>query len=152
MQDENQLELVKILGEFKNDDGSSSMEGLRATSLGNGLYEIKVIPIMTEGYHLFDVVRCKEFPNEDHCPVVTELVKRSAQQTVGIIFPQDIDNEQKADVLWSLQQQATVNFDFLRISKTHCAISFHISDSDKIFSLLKATQEKEKIQSYETLD
>lgn len=136
MKIDDEQSLVKILAEYKNDDGSTSMEGLRAVSLGDGLYEIQVIPVMAEGYHLFDIVRCKEFPNEDHCPEVTELVTHGGQQTVGIIFAEDMDDEKKVDVLWELNQRVTTNFNFLRISDTHCVISFHTDDHKKIVTLL----------------
>ena len=152
MKSNDEKTLVKILAEFQNDDGSSSMEGLRAVSLGGGLYEIQVIPIMAEGYHFLDIVRCREYPNEDHCPVVIELVLTSGQQTVGIIFNENIDDEQQVDLLWALNQHVTTSFNFLRVSKTHCAISFHSNDHEDIPKLLDSYAEQGKIASYEILE
>lgn len=152
MKADSEQSLVKILAEFKNDDGSTSMEGLRAVSLGEGLYEIRVIPLMAEGYHLFDIVRCKEFPDEDHCPVVTELVTSGGQQTVGIIFTEDVEDDRKVDALWALNQRVTTNFDFLRVSKTHCAISFHKNDNEQVTTLLDTYKEQGKIAGYEILE
>jgi hypothetical protein len=146
-----QEQLVKILAEFQNDDGKTSTEGLRAVQRGNQLYEIRSIPMFAAGIHLFDIVRCREFPAEDHCPVMTEIVTPSGYSTIGIAFAESTLDEQQADIIWSLHEQVAQLY-YERASKTHCAVAFPSGDYESICQRLEFYKHKDEIELFEVLD
>jgi len=146
-----QEQLVKIIAEFQDEDGVSSVEGLRAISLGNSLYEIRNIPMFASGLHLFDVVRCEESHNEENCPTVIEVVTPSNYKTIGIIFSDRLNDEQQGDVIWSLYNQIE-DFHYARATETNCAVTFPVDDYMTIVSQLNSYQEEGQITLFEDLE
>lgn len=146
-----QKKFVKILAEYQDDDGESSMEGLRAIALGNQRYEVRNIPMLVSGVRLFDVVRCREFPNQDICPIIVEVVTPGGYQTIGIVFPESVKEEQQADIFDNLYAKAA-NLFYERVSKTHIAIAISNEDSHEICKILEAYKQQGEVEFYEILD
>src|SRR5262245_43196739 len=142
-----QEKFVKILAEYQDDDGVSSIEGLRAIALGNKLYEVRNIPIFASGVRLFDIVHCREFPNEDICPTIMEVVTPGGYETIGIIFPESVGGEQQAAIFESLSDK-TANLFYERVSKTHIAIAISNEDSKEICQLLELYNQQGEIEFY----
>ena len=150
MQPPIQDQFAKVLAEFQNEDGTQNVEGLHAVPRGNGLYELRNIPLFASGYHLYDIVRCQEFDDKDVCPTIIELVTPSGHQTLGIIFADKTTGEEQADVLVDIHERFH-NLVYARVTKTHCAFSFPSSDREEISRILADYVEHELISSYEEL-
>lgn len=95
------VKIIYIIPEGEEDAGQG--EGLWAYSLGNQLYELQNIPLNAEHLNVEDIVRCEE--SENLKPVIKELVKRSGNRTLRVIFREDADEEDCVDVIWKLKQQ-----------------------------------------------
>ncbi len=96
-----EYKLVKILYAIPDDEeDAGSGESLWAFSLGNQLYELQNIPVYAEHLNIEDVVLCDE-PNNS-IPIIREVVKRSGNRTLRVIFQPDTPDETCVDILWEL--------------------------------------------------
>jgi len=151
MHSSGQEKIVKILAEYQDDDGKSSIEGLRAVSLENQLYEVRNIPVFASGVHLFDIVRCRELPDQDICPTIIEVVTPSDYQTIGVVFFESVQGEQQAEILSDLQNKSA-NLIYERATKKHMTIAMPNGESQEIFEVLESYKRQNKVEFYEILE
>ena len=103
MANSNERKLVKILYIIpEGEEDAGQAEGLWAYSLGNQLYELQSIPVFVEYLNVEDIVRCDEPP--DTKPVIKELVKRSGNRTLRVIFKDETPDDVGIDIIWELRQ------------------------------------------------
>src|SRR5690349_1725335 len=96
-----QAKILYIVPEDQDDAGES--ESLWSHSLGDQLYELQNIPFYAEHLNLEDIVRCDE--SVDGLPVIQELVRRSGNRTLRVIFREEAPEEICVDILWELGKQ-----------------------------------------------
>jgi hypothetical protein len=83
-----------------SDEYEAESETFWAIPLGDALYEIQNVPMLAEGLHVLDVVRCDEEPG--HLPIVREVVRPSGYRTIGIMFADEASQDERVDVLYDL--------------------------------------------------
>lgn len=95
------VKILYIIPDGEEDAGSG--EGLWAYSLGEQLYELQNIPIFTEHINVEDVVLCDE--PDDSIPIIREVVKRSGNRTLRVIFQPDTSDDICVDIIWKLAKR-----------------------------------------------
>ncbi|MBD1864417.1 MULTISPECIES: DUF4265 domain-containing protein [Trichocoleus] len=95
--------LVKIVYILPEDDESAAGEGLWAYALGDQLYELQNIPVCARHLNVEDIVRCEELPGER--PLIKELVRRSGNQTLRVIFSDEAPEDDCVDIIIELRQR-----------------------------------------------
>src|SRR5215510_322463 len=101
MDNNKEYKLVKILFVIpEGEEDAGQGEGLWAYALGNQLYELQNIPVYAEHLNVEDIVRCEEFP--DTKPVIRELVRRSGNRTLRVIFRPETPDDTCVDIMWEL--------------------------------------------------
>lgn len=98
------VKILYIVPEGEKDAGQG--ESLWALPLGNQLYELRNIPFHAEYLNVEDIVRCSEPP--DTKPVIRELVKRSGNRTLRVIFRDETPDDTCVDIMWELRQRGIV--------------------------------------------
>jgi len=103
MADNKERKLVKILYIIpEGEEDAGQAEGLWAFSLGNQLYELQNIPVFAEHLNVEDIVHCDE--PADTKPIIRELVARSGNRTLRVIFRDETPDETCIDIIWELIQ------------------------------------------------
>lgn len=96
-------ELTKIIYYVpEGEEAEGESESLWAYSLGNQLYELQNIPFFAEHLSVEDIVRCKE--TDDDLPVIEELVKRSGNRTLRVIFKDETPDNICIDIMKELRK------------------------------------------------
>ncbi len=97
------VKILYIVPDDEDDEDAGMAEGLWAFSLGEQLYQLQNIPVFAEHLNVEDIVHCVE--PTDTQPVIQEVVKRSGNRTLRVIFTEDADDETCVDVIWELTQR-----------------------------------------------
>ena len=118
--EEKLVKVLYIVPDSEEDAGES--EGLWAYSLGDRLYELQNIPVYAEHLNVEDIVRCDE--PSDGIPIIRELVKRSGNRTLRVIFQPDTPDDTCVDIMWELGQR-----DILAEKSAHKHFMFNVSPS-----------------------
>lgn len=80
---------------------------LLAEPLGNDLYEIRTIPILTNALNFGDVVKAVALPSNP-TPLITEIVIPSGYRTLRIVFLKSVCEAAQREIIYSLHKwQAT---------------------------------------------
>src|SRR5689334_2410366 len=120
MIERDETRLVKILYFIPaGEDDAGECESLWAYSLGNNLYELQNIPVYAEHLNVEDVVRCEE--SAETKPVIRELVRRSGNRTLRVIFCPETPDDTCVDIMWELGQKK-----ILSEKATHKHFSFNV--------------------------
>jgi hypothetical protein len=94
-------ELVKVFVELK--DEPFGTESFWARPLGDDLYELRNSPWYAFDLHFYDVVRA--VPDEpDQKPRILEVVRRSGHKTLRVLFPPEVGEPERLEMLRSLHQ------------------------------------------------
>lgn len=97
------VKILYIVPGDDDDEDAGMAEGLWAFALGDQLYQLQNIPVAAEHLNVEDVVRCDE--PRDTPPVIREVVKRSGNRTLRVIFTEEADEETCVDIIWELIQR-----------------------------------------------
>lgn len=98
------LNLVKILYIIpEGEEGAGQGESLWAYSLGNQLYELQNIPVYAAHLNVEDIVRCDE--PLDTIPIIQELVARSSNGTLRLIFKDETPDDICIDIIREVNQR-----------------------------------------------
>jgi len=93
--------LVKIFVELH--DAPFGTESFWARPLGEDLYELRNSPWFAFDLHFCDVVRA--VPDKpDEKPRIIEVVRRSSHKTLRVIFPPEVGETERLEMLRSLHQ------------------------------------------------
>jgi hypothetical protein len=91
--------LVKVFVELR--DAQFETESFWAKPLGADLYELRNSPWYAFDLHFYDVVRAvPDKPGEK--PRILEVVRRSGHKTLRVLFPPEIGEPERLDMLRSL--------------------------------------------------
>lgn len=98
------LNLVKILYIIpEGEAGAGQGESLWAFSLGNQLYELQNIPVYADHLNVGDIVHCDEL--SDTIPIIQELVARSGNRTLRLIFKDETPDDICIGIMNELSQR-----------------------------------------------
>lgn len=137
------VKILYIIPEGEEDAGQG--ESLWAYPLGNQLYELQNIPFHAEHLNVEDIVRCSEPP--DTKPVIQELVKRSGNRTLRVIFRDETPDDTCVDIMWELRQR-----DIASEKVAHKRFMFNVpstSDYDWARDFLKMKEHQGLLWLYE---
>ena len=86
----------KVLFRIPNDDGSSDVETLWATPIGNDKFQIDNSPFYAYSVSWKDIVFAP-FNADEELPTFVEVVEKSGHKTVRIIFDPPVEDGNKSD-------------------------------------------------------
>src|SRR5262245_37935318 len=93
--------LVKVY--FELGDGPVGTESFWAKPLGDDLYELRNSAWFAFDLHFYDVVRA--LPDKlDEKPRIIEVVRRSGHKTLRVLFPPEVREDERLEMLQSLHQ------------------------------------------------
>ena len=93
--------LVKVFIELNGDQ--FERESFWAKPLGNDLYELRNMPWYAFDLHFCDVVRA--LPDKmGEVPRIIDVVRRSGHKTLRVLFPPELNEEDRLEMLRSLHQ------------------------------------------------
>lgn len=95
------VKILYLVPEGEEDAGDA--ESLWAYPLGNHLYELQNIPVAAAHLNVEDIVRCEEPAGS--VPIITEVVKRSGNRTLRVIFKEETPDDVCVDIIWALTQR-----------------------------------------------
>ncbi|MGI8544953.1 MAG: DUF4265 domain-containing protein [Aridibacter sp.] len=129
---EKREELEKVYVDLPN-HWAVSGESMWAKTLGNDLYEIRNIPFYAYGLNFLDKVKV-DSSDENHKPIVLEIVELSGFKTLRLAFDDDFDEVSQNKLFDELKQ---FNVEVERDTVSHVALSIEPeSDYDAIYDKL----------------
>lgn len=128
--------------------GATGGESLWALPLGDDLYEIRNTPFHAYGLNWGDVVKAYS-DDPELKPEVREVVGKSGNRTLRVIFEEELNQERQDEILSSLQY---LDLSWERANDRFVAIDVHPSSDyqavcDKFWEL-----EKKGVLCYETCE
>lgn len=95
---------VKVAYEIPpTDEEKGFTETVWAKPLGGELYQLENVLAFAEHLNLHDVVQCRETKNG--LPVIAEVVRRSGNKTLRVIFREEASDDSCIDVLIELRRR-----------------------------------------------
>ncbi len=138
--------LVKILYIVPDgEEGAGEEEMLWAHTLGKQLYELQNIPFSSFDLNVEDIVRCDE--RLFAMPIIREVVKRSGNQTLRVIFKTETSDDICVDIMRELKQR-----NIFSEKVTHKQFMFNIppeSDFSWVRDFLKEKENEDILWLYE---
>jgi Domain of unknown function (DUF4265) len=123
-------------------------ESLWATSLGNDLYRIENVPFFAYGLNFLDIVRATA-DSPELKPEIREVVTASGHRTYRVIFNKDVERDNQATLLESLEKFGA---SYERADGINVSIDIKPSgDHDAVFDKLDEYEEKGFL-SFETCE